>query len=159
MVNPSKLEQHERALGRTSLIWGRLAIVVLLGIEALYFSLVAFGNITDYYTNFAFVKGVTDRLMKSGLFRTLGEGSRLPLSNSLEQSSGCQGSRPQKVEVRPAVALTLQQLELGDEAFYGAGASTLRKPRSHHFKILLQSGGELLHHCRFRCFSLFEPPV
>jgi len=58
MVNPSKLEQHERALGRTSSTWGRLAIVVLLGIEALYFSLVAFGNITDYYTNFAFVKGV-----------------------------------------------------------------------------------------------------
>ncbi len=58
MVNPSKLEQHERALGRTSSSWGRLAIVVLLGIEALYFSLVAFGNITDYYTNFAFVKGV-----------------------------------------------------------------------------------------------------
>jgi predicted small integral membrane protein len=58
MVNPSKLEHHERVPGRTSLIWGRLAIVVLLGIEALYFSLVAFGNITDYYTNFAFVKGV-----------------------------------------------------------------------------------------------------
>ncbi len=57
-MNPSKLGQHERALGRTSLTWGRLAIVVLLGIEALYFSLVAFGNITDYYTNFAFVKGV-----------------------------------------------------------------------------------------------------
>jgi predicted small integral membrane protein len=31
---------------------------VLLGIEALYFSLVAFGNLTDYYTNFAFVEGV-----------------------------------------------------------------------------------------------------
>jgi predicted small integral membrane protein len=58
MVNPSELEHHERVPGRTSLIWGRLAIVVLLGIEALYFSLVAFGNITDYYTNFAFVKGV-----------------------------------------------------------------------------------------------------
>jgi predicted small integral membrane protein DUF2165 len=54
MVNPSELEHHERVPGRTSLIWGRLAIVVLLGIEALYFSLVAFGNITDYYTNFAF---------------------------------------------------------------------------------------------------------
>ena len=58
MVNPSKLEHHGRVPGRTPLIWGRLAIVVLLGIEALYFSLVAFGNITDYYTNFAFVKGV-----------------------------------------------------------------------------------------------------
>ena len=58
MVNPSELEHHERVPGRTSLIWGRLAIIVLLGIEALYFSLVAFGNITDYYTNFAFVKGV-----------------------------------------------------------------------------------------------------
>jgi predicted small integral membrane protein len=30
----------------------------MLGIEALYFTLVAFGNITDYYTNYAFVKGV-----------------------------------------------------------------------------------------------------
>jgi predicted small integral membrane protein len=59
MVHPNKLEQHERALlGRTPSTWGRLAIVVLLGIEALYFSLVAFGNITDYYTNFAFVEGV-----------------------------------------------------------------------------------------------------
>ena len=57
-VNPSELEHHERVPGRTFLLWGRLAIVVLLGIEALYFSLVAFGNITDYYTNFAFVKGV-----------------------------------------------------------------------------------------------------
>jgi predicted small integral membrane protein len=40
------------------LSWGRLAVVVMLGIEALYFSLVTFGNITDYYTNYAFVKGV-----------------------------------------------------------------------------------------------------
>jgi predicted small integral membrane protein len=51
-------ERLRGASGRRSLSWGRLAVVVMLGIEALYFTLVAFGNITDYYTNYAFVKGV-----------------------------------------------------------------------------------------------------
>lgn len=57
-MNRSAHERLQRASGRTSLSWGRLAVVVMLGIEALYFTLVAFGNITDYYTNYAFLKGV-----------------------------------------------------------------------------------------------------
>jgi hypothetical protein len=39
-----------RASGRSSSSLGRLAVVVMLGIQALCFSLVAFGNITDYGT-------------------------------------------------------------------------------------------------------------
>ena len=37
---------------------GRLAVAVLLSIQALYFTIVAFGNVTDYGTNFAFVEHV-----------------------------------------------------------------------------------------------------
>ena len=37
---------------------GRFAVAVLLSIEALYFTIVAFGNVTDYGTNFAFVEHV-----------------------------------------------------------------------------------------------------
>ena len=38
--------------------WGRLAVVAMLDIQALYFSLVAFGNIPNFSANYAFVKGV-----------------------------------------------------------------------------------------------------
>ena len=62
-----------------------------------------------------------DRLMKSGVFRTLGEGGRALLSDLLKRSSGRQRSRPQEVEVCPAIALTLHELELVDKAFHRAG--------------------------------------
>ena len=57
-VTRGTVQRFRGASGRASLSWGRLAVVMMLGIEALYFTLVAFSNITDYYTNYAFVKGV-----------------------------------------------------------------------------------------------------
>ncbi len=69
---------------------------------------------------------VAHRLLMSGLFRTLGEEGRLPLSHPLTQSSGCQGSRPQQVEVCPPVSLPLDELELMYEALHGSGAPALR---------------------------------
>jgi predicted small integral membrane protein len=52
------LERLRRESGRASLSWGRLAVVAMLDIQALYFSLVAFGNIPNFSANYAFVKGV-----------------------------------------------------------------------------------------------------
>src|SRR5215208_1688101 len=86
-----------------------------------------------------------DRLMNPGLSLTLGDGVRLLPSGPPKPFSGRQGSRPQEVEVRPPVALTLYELELGDEAFHGSVGPLLREPRSDRAKILPQAGGELLH--------------
>ncbi len=69
--------------------------------------------------------------------RSLGDEDHLSLPIYLEQSSGCQSSRPQEVEVRSAVALPLQQFELVYESLDGAGTPTLRKPCPHRLKILL----------------------
>lgn len=60
IIHGTEIRKRGRGItiGGTLYFWRQLVIVVLVGIVALYFTLIAFGNITDYGTNFAFVKHV-----------------------------------------------------------------------------------------------------
>ena len=57
IIHGTEIRKRGRGItiGGTLYFWRQLVIVVLVGIVALYFTLIAFGNITDYGTNFAFV--------------------------------------------------------------------------------------------------------
>src|SRR5215212_1879963 len=93
------------------------------------------------------------------LSRSLGDGVRLLPSDPPRRTSGCQRSRPQEVEVRPAVALSLEQLEFGDEAFHRSGAPLLHQPRPHRREVLLLARGKLLYDRRLATGGLLQPPV